>query len=259
MGIETAIIGGLALSIGGQLWQGHQANQSAKRQAREMERLANARYTDYKSRLVGEENAPGTVEQLHTQENEQYGSLLTGAASSGVKVEQFDRPDRLGAQERIDAEENLAMSNAALGDLKGPDRYTYYENDEGGTEKQLKSESQYQKELEEYEAEKARLTTLRDESQALIDSAIPEVGEAGNTLEALRNKITQTYNTAETNIYKDLGQAKLGLESALFNAEETRRQGEAALWGGILGAGGTALTGYGMARTPKSEGGWGIF
>jgi len=223
----TAFVAGTTFGIVGQIYGGIQANKAAKRQAKEQERIAEEQYKIYKGRMIGEEGAPGSVEQLHDQEQGAYGSLLSGAAASGVKVEQFERPERMSAEDRIglrEEREELDKFNAMGIAKNGSDRQAQI-----------------------------------DDIDKQIADAVPKPEEATDTLEALRNKITTTYSSAEENLYADLDQAKLGLESALFDAEETRRQGEAALWGGILGGGGTLLTGYGMARTPKADGGWGIF
>lgn len=82
--------------------------------------------------------------------------------------------------------------------------------------------------------------------------------EATSTLDALRNQITNTYNRAEADLYSNLALAKQGKDTAEFNISELKTAGEQALWGGVFDAGSTILTGFSKAKTPVSQGGWGI-
>lgn len=256
--LETAIIGS-AIAIGGQVIGGIQADAAAKRSAAQQEKMANDVYMNQKKRLTGED---GLIANLHDQENAAYGTLISGAAASGVKVSQFDRPERMSAEEAIGAKDTY---NQAVEDLKKAKRQRDASIDweapyKKSDPKDYIHKEQYQRDkkaAEDRERKVERLEAKVASAKEVYNSTgSVDMGEAGDTMEALRNKITHEYNVAEKNIYSDLDMARLGKENSLFNAKETRLAGEQAFWAGMAGAGSTLLTGIGKSQTPIKYGGW---
>lgn len=82
-------------------------------------------------------------------------------------------------------------------------------------------------------------------------------GTPGSTLEALSNEISRQITNSEKGVMRNLSNAKLGLDNALFDASILREKGQMAATASYFNAGSTLLTGasniYGAGKD------WGVW